>query len=418
MPVLKPVYDAFRNLGRNRIRTLMSLLGIVIGVFSVTIILSLGVAVKSAIVGYVESFVSRDFISVNAQVPGASTGKSMAALMANIAPQSLDYGDVRALMDKRAVPDAIAVNAVVSGQEFVSYGGEEYRAVIVGTSADYPVINPMFKVGEGRYFTDAEEYGMAAYVLLGSEAQRKLFDGSEAVGRKVKVKGIPMEVVGVLEPTGGMMGMDVDSMILMPLRFMQKRLLGTDAVTEIHLRARDEAHVEPMTEDVKRVLRRRHNITDPAKDDFLITTSADVTDRLNTITSTITWFLAFLAAISLLVGGIGIMTIMLVSVSERVREVGLRKALGAKSHDIMILFLAEAVAITTAGGAVGGGLGFLLTIVVIAGMRYYGLEVPYMVSIGAFLGGAVVASVTGLVFGIYPARKAAKLDPITALRYE
>jgi putative ABC transport system permease protein len=396
----------------------MSLLGIVIGVFSVTIILSLGVAVKSAIVGYVESFVGRDFISVNSQVPGASAGKSMAALMANIAPQSLDYDDVRALMNPVAVPDAVAVNAVVSGQEFVNYRGQDYRSMVIGTSSTYPIINPMVKVAAGRYFTDGEEFSMAAYCLLGSKVKDKLFGASPAIGLKVKVGNVPCEIIGLLKPMGGMMGIDTDSMIILPLRFMQKRFLGTDKIMEMHLRASDEAHVASMTEDVKRILRARHRITDPSKDDFIITTASDVTDKLNTITDTITWFLAFLAAISLLVGGIGIMNIMLVSVSERVREVGLRKALGAKNHDIMALFLAEAVALTTTGGAVGGGLGFVLTLGVIAIMNAYGLDVPYLVSVTAFLGAALVASATGLIFGLYPARKAAKLDPIEALRFE
>jgi putative ABC transport system permease protein len=414
----KTIRDAFRNLGRNRTRTVMSLLGIVIGVFSVTIILSLGVAVKSAIVGYVESFVGRDFISVNSQVPGTSEGKSLAALMANIAPQSLTYDDVRALTDRRAVPDAVAVNGAVTGQEFASYGGKDYRTMLIGASSSYPVINPMFKVEFGRFFTDEEEYGMRAYAVIGSKIKGKLFGDNEAVGRKIKVGDVPVEVVGVLKPMGGMMGMDTDMVVILPLRFMQKRFLGTDKIMEMHLRATDEAHVAAMTEDVKRVLRHRHNVKSPDKDDFLITSATDVTAKLNTITDTVTWFLAFLAAISLVVGGIGIMNIMLVSVSERIREVGLRKALGAKRRDIMALFLAEAVALTTTGGAIGGGAGFLLTLLIIAGMRYSGLSVPYLVSVEAFLGAAIVASATGLIFGLYPARKAAKLDAIEALRFE
>ncbi len=323
-------------------------------------------------------------------------------------------------MDRKAVPDAVAVgNGVVSGQEFVSYGGTEFRAMTIGASSSYPVINPMFKVDQGRFFTDAEEYGMRAYCVLGSKAKTKLFDGQAAVGVKVKVGDVPCEVIGTLEPTGGMMGMDTDTVVVMPLRFMQKRFLGNDKVMEMHLRAGSEAQVAPMIEDVKRVLRQRHNIKSADKDDFLITSATDITDKLNTITDTVTWFLAFRSlAISLLVGGIGIMNIMLVSVSERIREVGLRKALGAKRRDIMALFLAEAVALTTTGGAIGGGLGFLLTLLVIAGMRYAGLDVPYLVSVEAFISAAVVASATGLIFGLYPATKASKLDAIEALRFE
>ncbi len=396
----------------------MSLLGIAIGVFSVTIILSLGVSVKSAILGYVDSFVGRDFVSINPAVPGASHENSMMSLMIGSAPMSLTYDDMRALYNKSAVPDAIAVTGAVSGQEYVKYRDEEYRAMLAGVTSSYQMIVPLIKVENGRFFTDAEEYSMQPYVLLGSKIADKLFGNEDPVGKKVKIKDMPVEVIGVLEPMGGMMGIDVDSLVVLPMRFMLKRFLGTDKIVEIDLRAKDEAHVESMIADIERVLRHRHRITEPGKDDFLIMSSTDITNRLNSITNTITWFLAFLAAISLLVGGIGIMTIMLVSVSERIREVGLRKAIGAKYNDIIIIFLAEAVALTTAGGAIGGGLGFLLTIIVIAGMRYYGLDVPYLVSIEAFVGAAVIAAATGIVFGLYPARKAAKLDPIEALRFE
>ncbi|MDD5251031.1 MAG: ABC transporter permease [Patescibacteria group bacterium] len=418
MSLIPATKNAFKNLSRNKVRTALSLLGIVIGVFSVTIIISLGVAVKAAIIGYVESFASRDFVSINPAVPGASQENSMHALMLGAAPMSLTYDDLNAMKDRKNVPHAMAVAGIVSGQEFVRYGNEEYRTMLIGTSADYPTIVPMITVGTGRYFTDDEERSMSSYILLGSKAKDKLFGGAEAIGQKVKVKGVPMEVIGTLKPMGGMMGIDVDSMAVMPLRFMQKRLIGNDKLVEIDLRANDEASVAPMMDELTRLLRKRHRITDPTKDDFLIMSAKDITDRLNTITDVITWFLAFLAAISLVVGGIGIMNIMLVSVTERIREVGLRKALGAKNHDILLQFLAESVALTTAGGIIGGGIGFLLTLVVVLIMNLNGLNVPYLVSVEAFVGAAIVAAVTGIVFGLQPARKAAALDPITSLRYE
>ena len=212
--------------------------------------------------------------------------------------------------------------------------------------------------------------------------------------------------------------MDMDSMVFMPLRLAQKRITGNDNVFEVHLKVQDDEHVDETVADIQRLLRRRHNIDDPTKDDFMVTTMQDVTDRLNTITDVITYFLAFLAAISLVVGGIGIMNIMLVSVTERIREVGLRKALGAKPADILLQFLAESVVLTTVGGLLGGLLGFLMTMAVVAVMRANGLDVPYVVSMTAFLGAAVVSAAVGIVFGLQPARKAARLDPITSLRYE
>jgi len=406
------------NLKRNRLRTALSLLGIVIGVFSVTIIISLGVAVKGAIIGYVESFVGRNFVSINPAVPGASRENSMRALMMGGGSNSLDYADIEALADHKNLPYATAVNGVVSGQEYLRYGNKEYRSIIAGASSTYPLINPVIKVGQGRFFNDEEVKAMSPMIVLGIKVAGKLFGSEDPLGKSVKIRGIPTQVVGVLEPAGSIMNIDMDTMALLPLRFMQKRLLGIDKVTEAHVKVVDEAHVDQTVFDIERLLRKRHNITDPAKDDFQVTKATDIMDRLNTITDVITYFLGFLAAISLLVGGIGIMNIMLVSVTERIREVGLRKALGAKPRDIMLQFLAESVTLTTAGGLIGGALGFLLALVIIAVMNYYKLNVPYTVSLEAFVGAAIVSAFIGILFGIQPARKAAALDPITSLRFE
>ncbi|MBN1585786.1 ABC transporter permease [Candidatus Uhrbacteria bacterium] len=409
---------SFDSLRRNRVRTALSLLGIVIGVFSVTLVISLGLAVKAAVVGYVENFTSRSLISVNPAAPGASTGNSMRALMMGASPASLDYADLEALEKPGNLPTAVAVNGTVIGQEFVRRGNREFRSTVVGVSASYPQITPMMKVAQGRFFTREEEKSMAPVVVIGSKIAGKLFGTVDPLGQKVKIKDMSLTVVGVIKPSGNLMGMDIDSVTLMPLRLATKRLTGNDNITEIHVMAADEGSVDETVDGITRLLRRRHRITDPSKDDFMITTSKDIMDRLNTITDVITYLLAFLAAISLLVGGIGIMTIMLVSVTERIREVGLRKALGAKPRDILLQFLAESVVLTTAGGLIGGALGFLVTLGVVAVMRFSGLDVPYVVSMTAFIGAAFISAAVGIVFGISPARKAAKLDPITSLRYE
>jgi putative ABC transport system permease protein len=406
------------NLRRNKLRTALSLLGIVIGVFSVTVIISLGVAVKAGVIGYINNFAGQNLISVNPAAPGASRHNSMQALMLGAGPASLTYDDVEALQDPRNLPDAVAVNGSVAGQEYVRFGNQEYRSMIAGVSAGYLEITPLIKVGEGRFFTTEEEKSLAPVVVIGSKVATKLFGSADPVGQKVKIKDLPLMVVGVLKPLGSIVTMDMDSITIMPLRLAQKRITGNDKITEMHVRAKDPEHVDETVSDIQRLLRKRHNIEDPTKDDFMITTTQDITDRLNTITDVITYFLAFLAAISLLVGGIGIMNIMLVSVTERIREVGLRKALGAKPKDILLQFLAESVVLTTAGGLIGGALGFLITMAVVAIMRMNHLDVPYVVSMTAFVGAAVVSAVVGIVFGIQPARKAAALDPITSLRFE
>ncbi len=409
---------ALGNLRRNRLRTALSLLGIVIGVFSVTVIISLGVAVKAGVIGYINSFAGQNVIAINPAAPGASRHNSMQALMLGATPASLDYADVKALQDQRSLPDAAAVSGVVSGQEYDRFGNEEYRSVIIGVSAPYLDIVPIMKIGLGRFFTQEEEQSLSPVVVIGNKVAAKLFGKTDPVGQKLKINDLPLMVVGVLKPLGSIMTMDMDSVTIMPLRLAQKRITGNDRVMEIDVKTRDALQVDGTVADIQRVLRKRHNIDDPSKDDFMVTTTQDITDRLNTITDVITYFLAFLAAISLLVGGIGIMNIMLVSVTERIREIGLRKAIGAKPRDIMMQFLAESVVLTTVGGLLGGALGFLVTMAVVAVMRANHLDVPYVVSMTAFAGAAVISAVVGIVFGIQPARKAAALDPITSLRYE
>ncbi|MFA6603819.1 MAG: ABC transporter permease [Patescibacteria group bacterium] len=407
------------NLRRNKLRTALSLLGIVIGVFSVTVIISLGVAVKAGVISYINSFSSQNVISINPAAPGASRENSMQALILGATPASLNYEDVEALQDPRNLPYATAVSGAVTGQEYVRFGNKEFRSLIYGCSSDfYPHIMPIIKIGQGRFYTREEERSLAPVVVIGYKVATKLFGSADPVGQKVKIKDLPLMVIGVLEPLGSMMTMDLDSMTMIPLRLAQKRITGNDKVFEVNLTAQDAAHVDETVDDVKRLLRKRHKIEDPTKDDFMVTTMQDITDRLNTITDVITYFLAFLAAISLFVGGIGIMNIMLVSVTERIREVGLRKALGAKPNDILMQFLAESIVLTTAGGLIGGALGFLTTMAVVAIMRANHLDVPYIVSMTAFIGAAAVSAFVGVVFGIQPARKAAALDPITSLRYE
>jgi ABC-type antimicrobial peptide transport system permease subunit len=191
--------SAFKNLRRNRLRTVLSLTGIVIGVFSVTLIISLGVGVKSAILGYIEGNVGKDFIQMNPAIPGASSGNSMVALMMGTGPVSLNYDDVQALGDPKNVPYAKAVNGVVSAQGYVRYGNEEYRSTLFGVSATYPQITPIIKVEQGRFFTEEEDASLASVVVLGPKVASRLFGDEDPIGKKVKVKELPLEVVGVLK---------------------------------------------------------------------------------------------------------------------------------------------------------------------------------------------------------------------------
>jgi len=413
-PIRNTLGLALGNLRRNKLRTGLSLLGIMIGVFAVTIIVSLGFGLKSYILGMVEQF-GKDFITINAKVPELSEQGSITSMMTSADVVSITYEDAEKLAEIPRVTEAIAYD---TSQAFVSYQDEEYRSMIFGATANYMAFDLQAKMGEGRFYTEQEERNMTPVIVLGSKVADKLFGGDDPIGKKVRLKTLQLEVVGVLEPRGAMGPMDFDTIVMMPLKLMQKRLSGDDYVQEIDLIVSETKYIEAVSQDVERVLRKRHDITDPGKDDFMMMTYVEMIDTIDVVTNAITILLGLLAAISLLVGGIGIMNIMLISVTERIREVGLRKALGARNSTIWMQFLAEAVMLTTVGGGLGGLLATAITFAIIAYARYTGFEVQYVVSLSSFLGGLTVAVIVGVIFGAWPAKKAAELDVVTALRYE
>jgi putative ABC transport system permease protein len=274
------------------------------------------------------------------------------------------------------------------------------------------------KMDSGRFFTEDENSAVAKVIVIGSDVAKKLFGSQDAVGRSIKIKQVSFKVVGVLKSRGIMFGINMDEMVVVPLLTGQKLLLGIDYIMEIGIKISEEGFIPQAKSEITKLMRQRHHITDPKNDDFEIVAVSQILDIVNSVTGAISLLLGLLAAISLLVGGVGIMNIMLVIVTERTKEIGLRKALGAKQRDILIQFVLEAILISVLGGVIGIIAGISVSLVMTYVINSFGLAWPYVISMEAILISFLVAAFFGIVFGWYPARRAAALNAIEALRFE
>jgi putative ABC transport system permease protein len=396
-------------------RSLLTMLGIVIGISSVIILMSIGASAQDYILSQVQGLGSNLIIVIPG---GSNNGKfSSPAAAQGIIVTSLVQQDVDALSRD---PSVAAVTEEARGQGTASFGDNSEVITFDGVPANFFTVRN-FVVQNGYPFTDADVQSYNHVAVIGSALATTLFGaGSDPVGQYIQVKNIQFQVVGVLAEKGtGAFGIDQDDLVLVPITVGQKQMLGTNYFTDVMVEANATYNISFAQARVETILEQDHNITDPNKDDFTIETQQDVLSLLGNITNILTLFLAAIASISLVVGGIGIMNIMLVSVIERTKEIGLRKSVGATNNDILQQFLVESVMLTFIGGVIGIAIGGLvvgaawLVITKIAGVAWT-FEFP----LSAILLAVAVSSVTGIAFGIYPARQAARKSPIEALRYE
>ncbi len=411
--------DAFktatRSLTHGKMRSILTMLGIVIGIASVIVLMSIGQSAQNLILGKVQSIGSNLVIIT----PGAPSGRGFSppAAAQGILITSLLQRDVDAL---RREPSVSAAAPLVSGQAEVVYGNNNKTVSYQGVTADMFSVRNL-TVGKGNTFTKGDVDSANHVAVIGPDLANTLFGPAlNPINKIIRVKNVSFRVVGVLSNGGtGAFGVDQGNMVLIPITIAQKQLLGISYLNTILVQGNPSYDIEFVKSRITFALRQDHGIIDPKKDDFNIQTQADVLSILGSITSILTLFLAAIASISLLVGGIGIMNIMLVAVTERTREIGLRKAVGATNNDILQQFLIESVLLTFVGGVVGIALG-----AAIVGLVYFVLTTFFSIGwvfafpISAVVLGLAVSGISGIAFGIYPASKAAKKNPIDALRYE
>lgn len=405
---------AFGGLRTNKSRSILTILGIVIGITAIIMVMSIGQGAQDLILNQVKGLGSRTIIVEPGREPQGPSD------FASVFSDSLKDKELEALKNKNNVSGVAEVSPIVfvTGTSSISYQGEVAQATTIGGSDLMARIMDMYP-DQGVFFGEDEIKSQDSVVVIGAELKKKLFGSSDALGEKIKIKDRNFKVIGVLPRKGQTSVFNTDEMAVVPYTTAQHYLTGSNFYHEIIIQAESDAAVPRVTEDIKLTLRSLHNITDPAKDDFHITTQADIASRVSVITGTLTLLLVSVATISLVVGGIGIMNIMLVSVTERTREIGLRKAIGATEKNILTQFLFEAITLTLIGGAVGIIAGaFLSFLVALVLSKAVSPDWGFSFPVSAALIGFAVSGFVGVVFGLYPARKASSKSPIEALRYE
>lgn len=395
---------ALEGMVANKLRTFLTLLGIIIGVGAVIAMVSLGFGMKENIKQNISKLGSNLLIITTGG--RTATGARLAAGEGT----KLTYEDALAI--ERQVADISGISASVQTSYQLVAGNQNWTSRVEGTTPDNFVIQSL-ETEEGRTFNDKDLNRRSRVCVIGKTVADNLFPEGDPVGKMIRIKKAPFQVIGVLKSKGQSgMGMDQDDVVYMPLTTMQNRMMGITHVQRITVQAENENVINHVQAETEQVLRVRHRIKDGDYDDFTVRNMTAIMDTMMETANSITILLGCIAAISLLVGGIGIMNIMLVSVTERTREIGIRKALGATYNNILLQFLIEAMVI----GIVGGSMGVVLGVAASFGISYIA-GWNTVISVWAIIIAVVFSVGIGLFFGIYPARKAALLDPIDALRY-
>lgn len=397
---------------RNKLRSFLTSLGIIIGISSVIIIMSVGAGAQSLVVNQVSSL-GTDLLGI---LPGASEEDGPPASVFGINITTLTYDDGKAIASQ--VPQIIGVAAYARGAADISWQNKTVGTSFLGVTGNYLDIEASAELANGRFFTVDQTEQVVREVVLGSQTAEDLFSGINPIDEKVKINKETFRVIGVMEERGSSGFQDQDNQVFITLATAQKLMLGINHVTFMRAKVAQGADVDLAVSEVERVLREQHNISNPEDDDFSVRSAQEGLDTLKSLTDALNYFLAMVAGISLIVGGIGIMNIMLVSVTESTREIGLRKSVGATKKDISIQYLTQTVLLSSLGGILGIIWGVLISWLVSLVAQGLGYQWDFIVSFSSIFLAVSFTVLVGLFFGWYPAQKAANLNPIEALRYE
>ncbi len=409
MNLWQAIIEALESLVSNKLRSGLTILGIVIGVAAVIAMLAVGQGAQDSITGSISG--------IGTNLLFVFKGNQNVDIRN---PKPLTLSDTEALMDRFQAPSIEDVSAAINGTGEITYAGEQKTITVTGITPNYQSVRN-YTIHEGEFITDENLNGNASVAVLGYDIATQLFGRAEGVtGEIVRLEGSPFRVLGVLEKKGGSGFGSEDEVVLVPFTTAQARLIrntNREEVDIVLVQATTADTVKSASDEVSQILRQRHR-TKIGEDDFTVFSQQDFVATAQSITGVLTIFLGGIAAISLLVGGIGIMNIMLVSVTERTREIGLRKALGARRRDILIQFLTESSLLSMFGGLVGIGLGYLIAMIVGRIALASGTPLNPNVGLDSILLATLFSTAVGLFFGIYPANRAAGLEPVEALRYE
>lgn len=418
MKIISLLKIALNSLKGNKTRSFLTMLGIIIGIAAVVVVISIGQGAKNLILGQITKIGSNNiFVEPGSFKKGQ--GMTMEKVMEEMTIKTLKYEDGLAIVRDPLVK---IVAPMAFGTARVVYKDYDKKVSFLGTTDGVQNIYDVYPI-QGRFFTESENKSMAQVAVIGWQIKKDLFSYEDPIGKTIRLKKTNFKVIGVMEERGTIMFQNLDEQIYIPLFTAQKLLLGIDHVNWLLVQTKSEKDINQAVENIRWTLRQQHKINNPegdlSKDDFKVVSQVETAEIIGTVTTILTILLSTVAAISLVVGGIGIMNIMFVAITERTREIGLRKAIGANNYDILNQFLLEAIMLTLIGGIIGIILGISGSILFAYAFRQMGVNSwPIFISIEAIIIAFSISTLLGLFFGLLPAYQASKKDPIESLRYE